>query len=428
MTQPHRNGTRPLNIGPVAIGGGAPVVVQSMTNTDTRDAGATLEQIRRLHAAGCELVRLAVPDAQAAAALKTIASHSPVPLVADVHFDYRLALAALDAGLRGLRINPGNIGGQDKVRCVAAAAKAHGAAIRVGVNSGSVEKEMLRKYGGPTPEALVESALAHVRMLEQCGFFDTVISLKSSSVTDTIASYRLMAARSSYPLHLGVTEAGTPMRGTVKSSVGMGILLAEGIGDTIRVSLSEAPEREIPVARKLVDYAETSAGVRASARIENGVLRLSYNDTLLEDFQLHAAMDAGALLIDGRAQDLELSNPNMSAAMIRSTEDAILQGARIRFTKPEYISCPGCGRTLYNLEETIARIKAATGHLKGVKIAIMGCIVNGPGEMADADFGYVGAGRGKISLYRGKECIEKNIPEENAVERLLQLIEETTKR
>jgi (E)-4-hydroxy-3-methylbut-2-enyl-diphosphate synthase len=179
------------------------------------------------------------------------------------------------------------------------------------------------------------------------------------------------------------------------------------------------------VARKLVDYAARSAQVRASARIENGILYLEYNDSLPEDFQLHAAMDAGALLIDGKAGDLRLTNPNMNAEQIRSTEEAILQGARIRFSKPEYISCPGCGRTLYNLEDTIARIKAATGHLKGVKIAIMGCIVNGPGEMADADFGYVGAGRGKISLYKGKECIEKNIPEENAVDRLLKLIEAT---
>ena len=174
-----------------------------------------------------------------------------------------------------------------------------------------------------------------------------------------------------------------------------------------------------------MDYAAVSAEIRSSAKIENGTLRLDYEDRSLEDFQLHAAMDDGALLIDGKASDLKLSNPNITAEQIRSTEDAILQGARIRFSKPEYISCPGCGRTLYNLEETIARIKAATGHLKGVKIAIMGCIVNGPGEMADADFGYVGAGRGRISLYRGKECIEKNIPEENAVERLLQLIENT---
>ncbi|MBR6624866.1 MAG: flavodoxin-dependent (E)-4-hydroxy-3-methylbut-2-enyl-diphosphate synthase, partial [Mailhella sp.] len=231
MNTPHRNRTRQLKLGSVLIGGGAPVVVQSMTNTDTRDAEATLEQIRRLHAAGCEVVRLAVPDEAAADALKTIAAASPVPLIADIHFDWRLAVAALDAGLKGLRINPGNIGGSAPVDNVAAAAKANGAVIRVGVNSGSVEKELLERFGGPTPEALVESALRHVRMLEERGFYDTKISLKSSSVAHTIASYRLMAERADYPLHLGVTEAGTPMRGAIKSSVGLGLLLFEGIGD-----------------------------------------------------------------------------------------------------------------------------------------------------------------------------------------------------
>jgi (E)-4-hydroxy-3-methylbut-2-enyl-diphosphate synthase len=232
-----------------------------------------------------------------------------------------------------------------------------------------------------------------------------------------------------FPIHLGVTEAGEGEDGRIKSAVGIGALLAEGIGDTIRVSLSEAPEREIPVARKLVDYIQKSAQVRASAVIEEGILKLSYSENILENLQLKAAMDAGALLIDGKARDLRLENSGnaISEEQLRSTEEVILQAARIRFSKPEYISCPGCGRTLYNLEETIARVKAATGHLKGVKIAIMGCIVNGPGEMADADFGYVGAGRGRISLYRGKDCIEKNIPEEQAVERLLRLIENTHK-
>ena len=332
MHQPHRNGTRPLKIGPVAIGGGAPVVVQSMANTDTRDAEATLEQIRRLHAAGCEIVRLAVPDAKAAAALKTIASHSPVPLVADVHFDYRLALSALDSGLRGLRINPGNIGGRDKVSSVAAAARANGAVIRVGVNSGSVEKEMLRKYGGPTPEALVESALAHVNMLEQCGFRDIVISLKSSSVTDTVSAYRLMAARSSYPLHLGVTEAGTPMRGTVKSSVGMGILLAEGIGDTIRVSLTAAPEQEVAVAWE------------------------------------------------------------------------ILRALGLRCRGPEIISCPTCGRTeidLIPMAEEVERFVQShpLAADRPIKIAVMGCVVNGPGEAREADIGLAG-GLNKGVIFR----------------------------
>ena len=308
----------------------------------------------------------------------------------------------------------------------------HNTAIRIGVNHGSLSDRIMSRYGN-TPAGMVESCMEFLRICVEQDFMNVVISIKASNTVVMIETVRLLVKEMdregmAFPIHLGVTEAGEGEDGRIKSAIGIGALLAEGIGDTIRVSLSEAPEREIPIARKLVDYAAVSAQVRASARIENGILELSYNDSSLEDFQLHAAMDAGALLIDGKAKDLKLINPNISAEQIKSTEEAILQGARIRFSKPEYISCPGCGRTLYNLEETIARIKAATGHLKGVKIAIMGCIVNGPGEMADADFGYVGAGRGKISLYRGKECIEKNIPEENAVDRLLQLIEETTKR
>ena len=305
----------------------------------------------------------------------------------------------------------------------------HGTAIRIGVNHGSLSDRIMSRYGN-TPAGMVESCMEFLRICVEQDFLNVVISIKASNTVVMIETVRLLVKEMdregmAFPIHLGVTEAGEGEDGRIKSAIGIGALLSEGIGDTIRVSLSEAPEREIPVARKLVDYAATSAEMRASAQIKDGVLYLSYNDTVLDDFQLHAAMDAGALLIDGKANDLKLADPNISAEQIRSTEDAILQGARIRFCKPEYISCPGCGRTLYNLEETIARIKAATGHLKGVKIAIMGCIVNGPGEMADADFGYVGAGRGKISLYRGKECIEKNIPEENAVEQLLQLIENT---
>ncbi|MBR6673745.1 MAG: flavodoxin-dependent (E)-4-hydroxy-3-methylbut-2-enyl-diphosphate synthase [Mailhella sp.] len=332
MNTPHRNRTRQLKLGSVLIGGGAPVVVQSMTNTDTRDAEATLEQIRRLHAAGCELVRLAVPDEAAADALKTIAAASPVPLIADIHFDWRLAVAALDAGLKGLRINPGNIGGSAPVDNVAAAAKANGAVIRVGVNSGSVEKELLERFGGPTPEALVESALRHVRMLEERGFYDTKISLKSSSVAHTIASYRLMAERADYPLHLGVTEAGTPMRGAIKSSVGLGLLLFEGIGDTMRVSLTADPVKEVGVAWE------------------------------------------------------------------------ILRATGLRSRGPEIISCPTCGRTEIDLigmaekvEEHIPSHPAAVA--SDIKVAVMGCVVNGPGEAREADIGLAG-GRGKGVIFR----------------------------
>ncbi|MBR3937014.1 MAG: (E)-4-hydroxy-3-methylbut-2-enyl-diphosphate synthase [Bacteroidaceae bacterium] len=454
----NRRKTISVRVGSTAIGGSNPIRLQSMTTTATMDTEGCIEQAIRIIQAGGELVRMTTQGTREAENMRLIregltARGYDTPLVADVHFNPAVADVAARY-VEKVRINPGNY--VDPARTFKQLeytdqeyaqeiqrirerfipflniCREHGTAIRIGVNHGSLSDRIMSRYGN-TPAGMVESCMEFLRICVDQDFMNVVISIKASNTVVMIETVRLLVKEMdregmAFPIHLGVTEAGEGEDGRIKSAIGIGALLAEGIGDTIRVSLSEAPEREIPVARKLVDYAETSAGLRASARIENGVLRLSYNDTLLEDFQLHAAMDAGALLIDGRAQDLELSNPNMSAAMIRSTEDAILQGARIRFTKPEYISCPGCGRTLYNLEETIARIKAATGHLKGVKIAIMGCIVNGPGEMADADFGYVGAGRGKISLYRGKECIEKNIPEENAVERLLQLIEETTKR
>ena len=447
-----------VRVGSTAIGGDNPIRLQSMTTTATMDTKGCIEQAIRIIQAGGELVRMTTQGTREAENMRLIregltARGYNTPLVADVHFNPAVADVAARY-VEKVRINPGNYVDpartfkqleytdqeyaqeiqriRDRFIPFLSICREHNTAIRIGVNHGSLSDRIMSRYGN-TPAGMVESCMEFLRICVEQNFMNVVISIKASNTVVMIETVRLLVKEMdregmAFPIHLGVTEAGEGEDGRIKSAIGIGALLAEGIGDTIRVSLSEAPEREIPVARKLVDYAAASAQVRASARIENGVLSLSYNDTLLEDFQLHAAMDAGALLIDGKAGDLKLTNPNMTAAQIRSTEDAILQGARIRFSKPEYISCPGCGRTLYNLEETIARIKAATGHLKGVKIAIMGCIVNGPGEMADADFGYVGAGRGKISLYRGKECIEKNIPEENAVDRLLQLIEETTKR
>ncbi len=320
--------SKQIKIGNVLIGGGAPVAVQSMANTDTRDVFATLAQIKRLAEAGCEIVRLAVPDATAAAALKDICKASPVPLVADIHFDHRLALAALDAGIDALRINPGNIGGEAQVNEVVRAAAAKGAPIRIGVNSGSVEKDLLARFGGPTPEAMVESALKHVRLLEDRNFSAIKISLKSSSVNDTIAAYRLMAQRVDYPLHIGITEAGTLLRGAVKSAVGLGILLHEGIGDTMRVSLTHDPVREIEVAYE------------------------------------------------------------------------ILRSLGLRSRGPEIISCPTCGRTEIDL---IGLASAVEERLRGVQdnftVAVMGCVVNGPGEAKEADLGIAG-GRGKGILFR----------------------------
>jgi (E)-4-hydroxy-3-methylbut-2-enyl-diphosphate synthase len=299
--------------------------------------------------------------------------------------------------------------------------------IRIGVNSGSVEKDLLEKFGGATPEAMVESAFRHVKLLEDCGFYDTIISIKSSDVENMVKAYSLVAERCDYPLHLGVTEAGEGEDGRVKSAVGIGALLADGIGDTIRVSLSEAPEKELPVAKALVDYfANEQQSIRyaptTQVKVEGSTVYYSNEDTDWATFQLHAAAECGLLLWDYDCIELKLNNEHFAADdLIRLSKD-ILQAARVRMYKTEYISCPGCGRTLFDLEQTIAEVKAATAHLQGLKIGIMGCIVNGPGEMADADYGYVGAGRGKVSLYKGKECVLKNIPQEQAVEQLLELI------
>ena len=328
-----RKQTRQLKLGSVRIGGGAPIVVQSMTNTDTRDVEATLGQIKRLHDAGCEIVRVAVPDETAARALRAIHDASPIPVIADIHFDYRLALMALEAGLEGLRINPGNIGERKNVEMVVDAAKARGAVIRVGVNSGSVEKRLLEQYGGPTPQAMVDSALGHVRILEEHGFYDTKISIKSSSVLNTIECYRLLSQRCDYPLHLGVTEAGGVLRGAIKSSVGMGVLLSEGIGDTLRVSLTAAPEEEMTVAWEL------------------------------------------------------------------------LRALGLRQRGPEIISCPTCGRTEIDLiglaQEVERRLRTENAP---IKVAVMGCVVNGPGEAREADLGMAG-GRDKGIIFRKGEVI-----------------------
>ena len=284
---------------------------------------------------------------------------------------------------------------------------------------------------GDTPEGIVESCLEFLRIFKREQFNDVVISIKASNTVVMVQSVRLLVQAMDredmhYPLHLGVTEAGEGEDGRIKSAVGIGALLTEGIGDTIRVSLSEEPECEIPVARKLVDLIPECTNLRAEAEasIKDDTITLKLDAPDYETLQLKAAMAVGALLIDRKATKLVITCPTSptSDTGLTSLADAILQAARVKFTKTEYISCPGCGRTLYNLQDTIAKIKAATKEFVGLKIGIMGCIVNGPGEMADADYGYVGAGRGKISLYKGKTCIEKSIPEEEAVEKLITFI------
>ena len=325
--------TRQIFLGNLPIGGGAPVVVQSMTNTDTRNAVATLAQIRHLEEHGCEAVRLAVPDEVAANALHDIRNGTKLPLIADIHFDYRLAIRAIEAGLEGLRINPGNIGSEQHVHMVVDAARAHGAVIRVGVNSGSVEKDLLAQHGGPTPEAMVQSAMKHVRLLEHRGFTNMKLSIKSSSVTDSIRAYRRLHELCDYPLHIGITEAGGLMRGTVKSAVGLGVLLHEGIGDTLRVSLTADPVEEVRVAWE------------------------------------------------------------------------ILRAVGLRKRGPELISCPTCGRTEIDLMALANAVEQRLANsTANITVAVMGCVVNGPGEAREADLGLAG-GRDKGIIFRKGEII-----------------------
>lgn len=445
-----------VNVGGVPLGGDNPVRVQSMTTASTMDTEGCVEQAIRIIEAGGEYVRMTTQGTREVENMREIRAvlrtrGYNTPLVADVHFNPAVADVAARY-VEKVRINPGNyvdpartfrhIDYTDEEYAAELRrirerfvpfldiCREHGTAVRIGVNHGSLSDRIMSRYGN-TPEGMVESCMEFLRICVDVNFKDVVISIKASNTVVMVQTVRLLVKEMdregmAFPIHLGVTEAGEGKDGRIKSAVGIGALLAEGIGDTVRVSLSEAPEKEIPVARKLVAYAKESADRREMARaaIADDTITLEYNEKNLEDFQLKAAMDVGALLIDGCARNLRLSNRNASITQAQAddTAEAILQAARVRFTRTEYISCPGCGRTLYNLEETIARVKTATKHLKGLRIAIMGCIVNGPGEMADADYGYVGAGRGRISLYRGKDCIEKNIPEADAVEHLLNLI------
>ncbi|MBU1248477.1 MAG: flavodoxin-dependent (E)-4-hydroxy-3-methylbut-2-enyl-diphosphate synthase [Proteobacteria bacterium] len=338
-----RKRTNVVMIGSVGVGGGNPIRVQSMCNADTRDVNATLTQISQLAAAGCEIVRVAVPDEVAANALTAIKRNTPIPLVADIHFDHRLALMALEAGVDALRINPGNIGGAAKVDSVVAAAEERGVPIRIGVNAGSLEKDLLDRFGGPTPEAMVESALGHVALLEKRGFHRIKISLKSSQVMNTIAAYRLLAEKVDYPLHIGITEAGALLRGTVKSAVGLGILLWEGLGDTLRVSLTHDPVAEIGVAWE------------------------------------------------------------------------ILRALGLRERGPDIISCPTCGRTEIDLIDLATKVEEKlTGVEEVFTCAVMGCVVNGPGEAREADIGIAG-GRDLGIIFRKGEVVRKVRGAENLV-------------
>ncbi len=443
------------HVGNIAIGGDNPIRVQSMTTTNTNDTEACVAQAERIIAAGGELVRLTTQGTREAENMKNIsaalkAKGIMTPLVADVHFNANVADVAARY-CEKVRINPGNYVDpartfkqleytdeeyQAELRKIDERlvpfiniCKEHHTAVRIGVNHGSLSDRIMSRYGD-TPAGIVESCMEFLRIFRREQFNDVVISIKASNTVVMVQSVRLLVQQMDqedmhYPLHLGVTEAGEGEDGRIKSAVGIGALLTEGIGDTIRVSLSEDPECEIPVARKLVELIPECTRLRAEAEasIQNDTITLRVDAPDMETLQLKAAMAVGALLIDRKATKLVISpTTSMSPTALVELADSILQATRIKFTKTEYISCPGCGRTLYDLQKTIARIKEATREFVGLKIGIMGCIVNGPGEMADADFGYVGAGPGKVSLYRQKECVEKNIPEAEAVDKLLELI------
>ena len=455
----HRRHTTTTKVGNLEIGSEHPVRVQTMANTSTNDIDGSVAQANRCFAAGAELLRYTTQGmreveslAQIRKAVQEFTSSGVTPLVADVHFQSDVADAAAKV-VEKVRINPGNyIDPARKFKQIDYTdeeyqtelerlrnrfvqlldiCKEHKTALRIGVNHGSLSDRIMSRYGD-TPEGMVESCMEFLRVAVAEDFKDIVLSIKASNTRVMVTTVRLLVwqmaeENMAFPLHLGVTEAGEGEDGRVKSAVGIGALLADGIGDTIRVSLSEAPEKELPVAKALVDYfANEQQSIRyaptTQVKVEGSTVYYSNEDTDWSTFQLHAAAECGRLLWDYNCTELILNNEHFAIDdLIRLSKD-ILQAARVRMYKTEYISCPGCGRTLFDLEQTIAEVKAATAHLQGLKIGIMGCIVNGPGEMADADYGYVGAGRGKVSLYKGKECVLKNIPQEQAVEQLLELI------
>lgn len=419
----------------VKIGGGAPVILQTMCNTPTQDVEASVVQCRAMHAAGAQMIRLTtqgIKEVEALGRIKEILHGEGIftPLVADVHFSADVALAAAGVADK-VRINPGNFSKVHEDACSKFAGlmdicRDNGTAIRIGLNHGSLGERITSLYGN-TPNAMKEAVMEWLRMCIDKDFLNVVVSLKASNTRVMVDAYRLLFAAMQeefgmiFPVHLGVTEAGGGDEGRIKSAVGTGTLLGEGIGDTVRVSLTENPVGEIEAARTLVSAASRAAQLRGKK-----LDAASWNE-----FIITASCIYGPDLLECRADEdvleaLEGSTVDgnvIERARLATFKEMLLQACRRRFTRPEYIACPGCGRTLYDLEGTFAEVKRRTAHLSGMKIAVMGCIVNGPGEMADADYGYVGEGRTMVTLYRGKEPVMRGIPQEDAIDRLLELIE-----
>lgn len=434
-----------VKVGDLIIGGGAPIVVQSMCNTHTSDIDASVEQCIRLYEAGAEMIRLTVPTLDQVNDLAKIKSilrgrGINVPLVADVHFSSEIAIEAAKV-VEKVRINPGNFHkdhqkAREQFSRLVKVCREHGTAIRIGLNHGSLGERITTLYGN-TPLAMKEAACEWIKMCLEEDFKNVVISLKASNTYVMTEAYRLLHKQMQedgvvFPLHVGVTEAGNADQGRIKSCTGISALLSEGIGDTVRVSLTEPPENEIPVAKYLSD--------RYGHRIHSSMVSLSVNGRKAvavyeapskERLVLDFACDFGKRLLDKKLDEVEIQGSyiqdghtvELDKEYSNYLSDELMQAARRRFYRPEYIACPGCGRTMYNLEETFNQVKERTSHLKGLVIAVMGCIVNGPGEMADADWGYVGEGGGKVTIYKGKTPVMKHIPDKEAIDRLLELIE-----
>ncbi len=485
ITRFSRRKTHEVALGKTIIGGNNPVAVQSMTNTDTLDTAGSVAQIESIDRAGCNIVRLTAQGVREAENLKNIvaqvrADGYSTAIVADIHFLPEAAAVAAKY-VDKVRINPGNYrldhGDLDRLieEC-----RERGVALRIGVNHGSLAKRIFDKWGD-TPEGMVASAMEFLNICREKSFDQVVVSMKSSNTRVMVSAYRMLVAEMeregmTYPIHLGVTEAGNGLEGRIKSAVGIGALLSDGIGDTIRVSLTETPENEVPVANLLVSHFEGREGKfevlhperysptqyrrrsnitqpvihteidsrfrvimaqskNPSAELRAAILNLEdekepvvvgarYDDSDIEAVAIKAAADLGGVLLDGLADGIKIEAPALSDKELCEIELMILQAARVRFSRTEYIACPSCGRTLYDIEKTLAEIKSRTSHLKNLRIGVMGCIVNGPGEMADADYGYVGAAAGRITLYKGQQVIERNIPQEEALDRLIELIKE----
>lgn len=436
-----------VTAGNVTIGGDAPVIIQTMCNTHTSDIEASVSQCERLYEAGAELIRLTVPSLAQVDALKEIKARLrskgiDTPLVADVHFSSEIAIAAAEV-VEKVRINPGNFHkdhekAREQFARLVEVCKTYGTAIRIGLNHGSLGDRITNLYGN-TPLAMKEAVMEWLNMCVENDFYNVVVSLKASNTFVMVEAYRLLANEMQktgvvFPLHLGVTEAGNGDGGRIKSAVGISALLSEGIGNTIRVSLTEDPANELPVARYLSDrYGRRLHSSMVSLRLNGKKAVAEYAAPSRERLLLDFSCDFGKRLLDKELDEVELTGTYVENGKEISLEgseyaaylvDELMQAARRRFYRPEYIACPGCGRTMYNLESTFEEVKRRTAHLKGMVIAVMGCIVNGPGEMADADWGYVGEGNGKVSIYKGKEPLERHVPENEAIDKLLKYIEQ----